>query len=265
MADASGAAGLAGCGLCAGLGHSAVPQADGDVAHLSAVNACDAGIARGRPREPASRPAGPRFRLQGEFVRDNALAASGLLVNQIGGPSVKPYQPPGLWNEVSLSGNVRFVQDHGDNLYRRSLYIYWKRSAPAPAMTIFSTRPLGKSARCAAARTNTPLQALVTMNDVQFVEAARVLAERSLTEGGEFARRTDHRTPTGWPSGVRPSATHCSRRFAKHTKTNWTLFQADVDRATQLISAGESAEGRFTGPRRARGHDHRDEPDPEPG
>ncbi|MDP6717975.1 MAG: DUF1553 domain-containing protein, partial [Pirellulaceae bacterium] len=126
---------------------------------------------------------GPRFRLQGEFIRDNALAISGLLNAKMGGPGVKPYQPPGLWAEVGLGGNPKFVQDHGDNLYRRSLYTYWKRSAPPPSMQIFDA-PTREKCAIWRARTNTPLQALVTLNDVQFVEAARNLAQRMMLEGG---------------------------------------------------------------------------------
>src|SRR5690606_34081833 len=106
------------------------------------------------------------------------LAASGLLVPTIGGPSVKPYQPPGLWQEVSIN-NIRFVQDHGEKLYRRSLYTYIKRSAPPPSMLIFDA-PSREKCVLRRSRTNTPLQALVTMNDPQFVEAARVLAENAL-------------------------------------------------------------------------------------
>ena len=130
---------------------------------------------------------GPRFRLQGEFVRDNALAVSGLLVKTVGGAGVKPYQPPGLWNEVSLSGNVRFRQDNGDGLFRRSMYTYWKRSAPAPSMTIFDA-PTREKCMVERPRTNTPLQALVTMNDPQFVESARHLAKRMMKEGGKTPR-----------------------------------------------------------------------------
>ena len=130
---------------------------------------------------------GPRFRLQGEFVRDNALAVSGLLVKTIGGAGVKPYQPPGLWNEVSLSGNVRFREDSGDGLFRRSMYTYWKRSAPAPSMTIFDA-PTREKCMVERPRTNTPLQALVTMNDPQFVESARHLAKRIMKEGGKTSR-----------------------------------------------------------------------------
>jgi hypothetical protein len=127
---------------------------------------------------------GARFRLLGEFVRDNALAVSGLLNRKVGGPGVKPYQPPGLWNEVSLSGNVRFKQDSGEGLYRRSMYTYWKRSAPAPSMTIFDA-PTREKCMVERPRTNTPLQALVTLNDPQFVEAARHVAQRMMKEGGQ--------------------------------------------------------------------------------
>ena len=124
------------------------------------------------------------FRLKGEFIRDQALAVSGLLVETVGGPGVKPYQPGGLWNEVSLSGNVRFVQDHGDKLYRRSMYTYWKRSSPAPSLTIFDT-PSREKCRVRRPRTNTPLQALVVLNDPQYVEAARRMARRVILEGGD--------------------------------------------------------------------------------
>ena len=124
---------------------------------------------------------GPRFRLQGEFIRDNALFVSGLLVDKLGGPGVKPYQPPGLWAEVGLGGNPKFKRDDGDKLYRRSLYTYWKRSAPPPSMQIFDA-PTREKCTVRRARTNTPLQALVTLNDVQFVEAARNFAQRILLQ-----------------------------------------------------------------------------------
>ena len=190
-------------------------------------------------RDPENRllARGPRFRLQGEFIRDSALAASGLLVDRIGGPSVKPYQPDGLWNEVSLSGNVRFVQDHGEKLYRRSLYIYWKRSSPAPTMTLFDA-PTREKCTLRRSRTNTPLQALVTMNDVQYIEAARVLAERSLAEGG--ASRNDQITYAyRLVCGVRPGDAVLSM-LREAYETELEVFQADTERATQLISLGES-------------------------
>jgi len=132
----------------------------------------------------------PRFRLQGEFIRDQALFVSGLLTDQTGGASVKPYQPPNIWNEVSLNGGLRYRQDKGKNLYRKSMYTYWKRSAPMPNMMIFDS-PSREKCVIQRARTNTPLQALVTLNDPQFVEAARKLAERILTESAETSTRID--------------------------------------------------------------------------
>ncbi len=135
---------------------------------------------------------GPRFRLQGEFIRDTALELSGLLVDTYGGPGVKPYQPAGLWAEVGLGGNPKFKQDSGGNLYRRSLYTYWKRSAPPPSMQIFDA-PTREKCTIQRARTNTPLQALVTLNDPQFVEASRHFAERMMLAGGESNEaRIDH-------------------------------------------------------------------------
>jgi hypothetical protein len=124
---------------------------------------------------------GPRFRLPAEMIRDQALAVSGLLVEKTGGPSVKPYQPPGLWQE--LAGGRGYVQDHGDALYRRSLYTYWKRTVAPPSMVNFDA-PTRETCTVREVRTNTPLQALDLMNDVAYVEAARKLAERILTEGG---------------------------------------------------------------------------------
>jgi mono/diheme cytochrome c family protein len=129
---------------------------------------------------------GPRFRMDAEMVRDYALAASGLLVEKIGGPSVRPYQPPGIWDEVGLpEGNTRIYRmDSGDKLYRRSLYTFWKREAPPASMDIFNA-PARDACCVRRERTNTPLQALVTLNDPQFVEAARHLAEMTLKQSGE--------------------------------------------------------------------------------
>ena len=124
---------------------------------------------------------GPRFRMDAEVVRDYALAASGLLAPVVGGPSVRPYQPDAIWEAVAMTGsNTRFYKrDAGDKLYRRSMYTFLKRSAPSPAMDIFNATTR-ENCTVRRERTNTPLQALVTMNDVQFVEAARHLAEGAL-------------------------------------------------------------------------------------
>ena len=135
---------------------------------------------------------GPHFRMDGEMIRDVALQASGLLVGDVGGPSVKPYQPDGLWEAVS-SDNINtsvYVQDSGQSLYRRSMYTFWKRQAPPPALEIFNA-PTREHAVAQRERTNTPLQALVTMNDVQLVEAARVLATRALEAGSASRDRLD--------------------------------------------------------------------------
>ena len=121
---------------------------------------------------------GPRFRMDSEMLRDTALAASGLLVEKIGGPSVKPYQPPGIWDGSHDASNTRkYVQDHGDALYRRSLYTFWKRMATMPDMDTFDS-PVRDSACTRRQRTDTPLQALVAMNETLRLEASRKLAER---------------------------------------------------------------------------------------
>jgi hypothetical protein len=123
--------------------------------------------------------------MDAEMVRDYALATSGLLVEKIGGPSVRPYQPPGVWEAVAMIGSDTrdYRQDHGENLYRRSMYTLWKRAAPPGSMDIFNA-PSREVCTVRRERTNTPLQALVTLNDPQFVEAARRLAERAIKEGG---------------------------------------------------------------------------------
>jgi hypothetical protein len=124
---------------------------------------------------------GPRLRLGPEAIRDQALAVSGLLAERIGGPSVKPYQPAGLWQE--LSGDRGYVQSKGADLYRRSLYTYWKRTVPPPYMMNFDS-PNREQCAVIENRTNSPLQALDLMNEVTFVEAARKLAERMMRQGG---------------------------------------------------------------------------------
>lgn len=128
---------------------------------------------------------GPRFRLDAEVLRDSALFVSGTLIDQVGGKSVKTYQPEGIWEAVGFIGsNTRdFKQDHGTALYRRSMYTFWKRTAPPPSMLTFDA-PSRETCTVRRARTNTPLQALVLMNDVQYMEAARHLAQRLIKEGG---------------------------------------------------------------------------------
>jgi hypothetical protein len=132
-------------------------------------------------RDPENRllARGPRIRLSPEMIRDQALAVSGLLVEKIGGPSVKPYQPPGLWQE--LAGGTGYEADKGEGLYRRSLYTYWRRTIAPPSMIGFDS-PTRETCTVKESRTNTPLQALNLMNDETYLEASRKLAERSLNE-----------------------------------------------------------------------------------
>ncbi len=125
---------------------------------------------------------GPRYRLSGQSIRDQALAVSGLLVERVGGPPVMPYQPEGLWDEVSAKG-YKYIVGEEDDLYRRSLYTFWRRTVPPPSMMNFDNASR-EACSVLTTRTNTPLQALNLMNDEQFVEAARSLAERMLREGG---------------------------------------------------------------------------------
>ncbi|GAB3325850.1 DUF1553 domain-containing protein [Larkinella ripae] len=131
---------------------------------------------------------GGSYRLSAEQVRDNALAASGLLVRKIGGPSVYPYQPAGIWEALATRNTIRYVQQHGDSLYRRSLYTIWKRTSPPPMMLNFDS-PDRSLCTVRRQKTATPLQALVTLNDPQFVEAARVLAQRTMRSAAHPSAR----------------------------------------------------------------------------
>jgi hypothetical protein len=177
---------------------------------------------------------GPRFRLSADVIRDQALFASGLLVEKLGGPSVRPYQPTGLAEE--LTGNEDFVQDHGSSLYRRSLYTFWKRTIAPPTLMTFDA---ANRETCVVreTRTNTPLQALNLMNDVTFVEAARVLAERVMknaaTADARLAlafRLTAARTPSPPEMKVLQSA------LAGHREH----YREDRAAALKLVSSGEA-------------------------
>ncbi len=184
---------------------------------------------------------GPRFRLSAEMIRDAALASSGLLVESLGGPSVKPYQPPGLWEELSaetVPGPMSvYVQDHGASLYRRSLYTFQKRTVTTPGLALFdaSSRDF---CRVKLPRTNTPLQALNLMNDVTYLEAARVLAEHALQDGGASAesritwafRRVLSRSPSDTELSV------LVRGFDRRRKG----LQQQPTAALQALQAGES-------------------------
>jgi hypothetical protein len=196
--------------------------------------------AQAREKDPENRllSRGARFRLQAEFVRDNALAVSGLLNRKLGGPSVKPYQPPGIWEEVALDTRLsKFSADSGDKLYRRSLYTYWKRSSPHPSLTTFdaTTREKCTGRR---SRTNTPLQALVTLNDPQFVEAARHFAQRLLLEGGKSpAERAAYAIRQALGREPRAREVPLLTRLAAEESER---FRARPEEAKKLLSIGES-------------------------
>jgi len=176
-----------------------------------------------------------RFRLDAELVRDNALAISGLLVERIGGPSAKPYQPAGYWRHLNFP--VReYEADHGENLYRRGLYTYWCRTFLHPSLLAFDA-PSREECTAERPRSNTPLQALALLNDVTYVEAARVFAEHALrAEAKTFDerlnwafRRALSRAPTP------PETSLLAAMYEKHR----AQFAADTAAADQLLATGE--------------------------
>ena len=126
---------------------------------------------------------GPRLRLSAEMIRDQALFVSGLLVEKHGGPSVRPYQPEGLYKDMLFSNMTNYAQDKSEGLWRRSLYTFWKRTVMPPAMQVFDASSR-EYCTVRETRTNTPLQALNLMNDTTYVEAARLMAQRMMSEGG---------------------------------------------------------------------------------
>jgi Protein of unknown function (DUF1553)/Protein of unknown function (DUF1549)/Concanavalin A-like lectin/glucanases superfamily/Planctomycete cytochrome C len=182
---------------------------------------------------------GPRFRMDAEMVRDYALAASGLLVRKIGGRSVRPYQPDGVWEAVAMIGSDTrdYRRDNGDALYRRSLYTLWKRAAPPASMEILNA-PTREVCTVRRERTDTPLQALVTLNDPQFVEAARHLAETALKQGGPTpATRFDFLAERLLCRPLRPD----ERDIVQGTLDGLlTHYKAHTDDAEKLVTVGES-------------------------
>lgn len=183
---------------------------------------------------------GPRHRLSAEVIRDQALAASGLLVEKIGGPSVKPYHPPGLYEQVVAQRDnpkATYQQGSGDDLHRRSLYTYWKRSVPHPGMLLFDA-PFRETCALRRSRSNTPLQALNLMNDPTYVEAARFLAQRMIKEGGtSIESRLTHgfhlllgRKPS--PQEIQVLNAAVERSIKDFTK--------DAEAAKQLLTFGEA-------------------------
>ena len=188
-----------------------------------------------RERDPQNRllARGPRFRLSSFAIRDQALALAGLLVEQVGGPPVKPYQPPGVWDDFSL-GKIKYQRDTGESLYRRSIYTFWRRSV-APTTLFDAANRLVCDVR--PRRTNTPLHALTTLNDEAYVEAARLFAERMMTEGGDspedrlgwaFRLATSRRPNTAELAVLQRALERAKRRF-----------ESDEEAAEQLLSVGE--------------------------
>jgi hypothetical protein len=192
-------------------------------------------------RDPENRllARGPRFRLSAEQIRDMALTVSGLLSSKTRGPSVNPYQPEGLWAELNDRErfSMKFVQSHGEDLYRRSVYTFWKRTVPPPTMQVFDA-PDREYCVVRRSTTNTPLQALVMLNDIQMVEAARKLAERMLKEGGDSL---DERLDLGFrlATARRPSQSELNVLHRAWQEQHAELAK-DPDAARQLLSVGES-------------------------
>src|SRR5439155_4429324 len=194
-----------------------------------------------RAMDPANRllARGPRFRLDAEQLRDNALFVSGLMNHDLGGHGVKPYQPPNIWEPVGYGdSNTRYyLQDHGSSLYRRSLYVFVKRTAPHPFLANFDA-PSREGVCAARDRTNTPLQALQLMNDVQHFEAARALAERVIAEGGKttaeriaFLYRV---VLSRSPDAEEP------RLVTAALEKQLAIYKADTAAAKKVVHAGES-------------------------
>jgi hypothetical protein len=189
-------------------------------------------------RDPENRllARGPRFRLKAELVRDNALAISGLLTGRIGGQSAMPYQADGLWTELQGGAFEVYKQDHGENLYRRSLYTYRKRTVPHPTLATFDA-PSWEICQVKRSLTNTPLQSLATLNDVTYVEAARKFAERILRSGSDNHDRLTFAFRTA--TGRHPSDGELAHLDASLTKYSQS-FHEHPEEAKQLLAHGES-------------------------
>lgn len=190
-------------------------------------------------RDPENRllSRGPRFRLSGETLRDQALAASGLLVEKIGGASVRPYMPDGVWDETSRYGDLRgYKHDSGDGLYRRTMYTIWKRTAAPPSMLLFDA-PSREVCTVKRSRTNTPLQALSLLNEITYVEAARKMAERMLAAG----TTVNERLAFGFKLATSRSATAAELQvLSAGLSSDLAHLQRDTDAAKKLITFGDS-------------------------
>lgn len=194
-----------------------------------------------RQRDPDNRllARGPRFRLDAEVIRDSALAVSGLLVDRVGGPSVFPYHPPGLWQEINnRPGYSRtYVKDTGENLYRRSLYTFWKRTVPPPSMATFDA-PEREYCIVRRSRTNTPLQAFVLLHDPQFVEAARHLGGLMMATSGS----DDDRIAAGFErvTARRPTEDELAVLREMHAARR-EQYRKDPPAVDRLLSVGDSS------------------------
>jgi hypothetical protein len=179
---------------------------------------------------------GPRLRLPAETIRDQALFVSGLLVEKFGGPSVRPYQPEGLYNDMTFSNMTNYAQDKSEGLWRRSLYTYWKRTVMPPAMQTFDASSR-EYCTVRETRTNTPLQALNLMNDTTYVEAARLMAQRMMNEGGTNA---EDRLTLGLrlAAGRRPDKTE-KRLLLDNLQTQLEYFRRHPQEAARLLTVGE--------------------------
>ncbi len=184
---------------------------------------------------------GPRFRMDAEMIRDTALFTSGLLVNRIGGPSVRPYQPPGVWEAVAMpeSNTRNYVADKGEGLYRRSLYTFLKRAAPPPNMEVFNATAR-EVCTVKRERTNTPLQALVTLNDVQFVEAARTLATQTLLDASLGANAGARVQSIANKILSRPFRAEELGVVVASLNDLTAIYQQQPDEAKKLIAIGDS-------------------------
>ncbi len=178
-----------------------------------------------------------RFRLQGEVVRDQALAAAGVLVPTLGGPSVRPYMPNGVWDETSVYGDLRnYKHDKGPNLHRRTLYTIWKRTAAPPTMLLFDM-PNREICSVKRSRTNTPLQALALLNEVTYVEAARKLAERMLTQGTTDAERLSYGFQIA--TARKPTVEELAI-LTEGLKLDRERFTKNPDAANKLLAIGDT-------------------------
>ena len=191
-------------------------------------------------RDPENRlmARGPRFRLSGEVVRDQALAISGLLVEKVGGPAVRPYMPEGVWDETTKYGNLRnYKPDQGEGLYRRTLYTIWKRTAAPPTLLLFDA-PNRETCTIKRSRTNTPLQALALLNEVTYVEAARKLAERMMLEGGNTM---EERINFGFRlATARPITAQERKVLMEGLAADMERYRGNPDSAKKLIASGQT-------------------------